>query len=318
MHNFLIVLMLSCLFMACEKENKYKVDVSHIPVSIDIERFDVDFYTTTAQTLATTKEKHPMFFPHNVDSVWIHKLQDKDEQELYAETQKVYKSVDFLKNDLKQLFKYVSYYNPKIKIPKVFTMLTNIDYDNRIVLADEFLLISLDAYLGGKHPFYNDYPAYVKQNNTKQHIIVDVANTIIDKQIPKNRERKFLNKMIAEGKRMYLLDCYLPQTPDYLKIGYTEEKFKWSVKGEETVWKYFIERDLLYSTSSKLDQRFLNIAPFSKFYLATDNQSPGRIGVYIGWQIVRSFMKNNDVSLDALMQMSEEVIFKKSKYKPKR
>jgi len=117
---------------------------------------------------------------------------------------------------------------------------------------------------------------------------------------------------------MYLLDSYLPLVSDAVKIGYSEEKLNWAKASEEDVWRYFIEKDILYSTESKLNQRFIDLAPFSKFYLSFDNESPGRMGVYIGWQIVRAFMRNNDVSLQALMQMNEEEIFKKSKYKPKR
>ena len=75
---------------------------------------------------------------------------------------------------------------------------------------------------------------------------------------------------------------------------------------------------MLYSTDSKLDKRFIDIAPFSKFYLDQDNKSPGQIGGWIGWQIVRSYMQNNDVSLRKLLQTDAEIIFKKSKYKPKR
>jgi len=318
MRSFLIVFTLTCFFISCKNENKYAIDVSHIPITIDLQRFDVDFYTTTSKTLGETKRKYPMFFPHNIDSVWVNKLNNKDEQELFTETQKLYKDVGFLKEELKELFQYVSYYNPKFRVPKVITMLTDIDYDNRIVLTDEFLLISLDAYLGKKHAFYNDYPNYISQNNYKDRIIVDVANAIINKQVQLNRKRKFIDKMVAEGKKMYLLDSYLPWVTDEIKIGYKKEKFNWAISGEEEVWRYFIEKEILYSTDAKLNKRFLDIAPFSKFYLGEDNLSPGQIGIYIGWQIVRAYMRNNDVSLPQLMKTREEEIFKKSKYKPKR
>lgn len=318
MRSFLIVFLGICFLFSCESSTIKKVDVSSIKANISIDRFDIDFYNTNANTLAQTKQKYPMLFPNEMDSVWIHKINDKDERELFAETQKVFKNVNVIEDELENLFKHVKYYNHEFKIPRVISMLTNIDYDNRTVVADSLVLISLDAYLGEKHPFYNDYPQYVRQNNTKERIVVDVANSIISKQVPPNRNRKFLDKMIAEGKKMYVLDLYLPEVSDYKKIGYSEEKFQWALNSEEEVWKYFISRDLLYSADSKLNQRFLDIAPFSKFYLGEDNLSPGRIGVYIGWQIVRSYMRNNDVSLPGLMKTKEEDIFKKSKYKPRR
>ncbi len=315
--RFYLALFAIVLFICCSnKENT--IDVSHIVVNLEIDRFDQDFYNASSETLLETKNKYPMLFPHDIDSVWINKLNNKDERELFAETQKKYKNIDFLKEDLEQLFKHVIYYNPNFKIPRTIAMLTNIDYDNRVVLTDKYLFLSLDAYLGENHEFYNDFPDYIKQNNTADHIVVDVANAIIAKQIAPAVNRNFLRKMVAEGKKMYLLDSYLTFVPDHIKIGFSQQKHAWAMAAEEQVWKYFVSKDLLYSTDAKLNQRFLNIAPFSKFYLATDNDSPGRIGVYMGWQIVRSFMRNNDVSLQTLMHMDEEELFKKSKYKPRR
>jgi uncharacterized protein YjaZ len=79
-----------------------------------------------------------------------------------------------------------------------------------------------------------------------------------------------------------------------------------------------MQEQLLYSTDSKLPSRFINTAPFSKFYLEIDNESPGRVGTWVGWQIVRTFMNNNDVNLQQLLQMDPIEIFQNSKYKPKK
>ena len=79
-----------------------------------------------------------------------------------------------------------------------------------------------------------------------------------------------------------------------------------------------MENNLLYSTDSKLPNRFINVAPFSKFYLEIDNDTPGRVGTWVGWQIVRSFMENNDVTLQQVLQMDPMELFQKSKYKPKK
>jgi hypothetical protein len=75
---------------------------------------------------------------------------------------------------------------------------------------------------------------------------------------------------------------------------------------------------LLFSTDIQLNKRFLDTAPFSKFYMEQDNLSPGSVGVWVGWQIVRSYMKHNDVSLQKLLTINELDLFKKSKYKPRK
>lgn len=304
--------------ISCKKDNPHTVDVSHIEVNFSVDRFDQDFYTSSLEDLPKLKSKYPYFFPKATpDSVWIQKKQDKDELELFAEVQKKYESIDELTKELESLFKHVKYYYPNFKSPNVTTVLTNIDYNYRVIYNVQSLLISLDVYLGENHEFYNDYPAYIKENNTKEGIIVDVANEIIRTKISVNNDRTFLGKMIFEGKKLYLLDLFLPMVSEKQKSGFLKEKIAWANENEEQVWRYFIDKNLLYSTDSDLDKRFLDLAPFSKFYLQLDNDSPGQIGKWIGWQIVKSFMDNNDVSLQSLLSMKAQEILKKSKYKPR-
>ena len=259
-----------------------------------------------------------MFPSAESDSVWLAKINNKDEQNLFKETQVIFSDFNEIKKQFASLFKHITFYNPRFKAPKIITMLSNIDYENRVVYADSLLLVSLDVYLGGDHPFYSDYPSYIRKNNTDERIVVDVASNIINSTISLLNNRSFLAKMIHEGKKMYLLDLYLPSKSDPIKIGYSKDKFDWATMNEEQVWRYFIENDLLYSTDTQLNKRFIENAPFSKFYLSEDTKSPGRIGQWIGWQIVRSYMVNNDVSLQDLLSMNEEEIFKNSKYKPRK
>jgi gliding motility-associated lipoprotein GldB len=304
---------------SCDFSSEESIDVSAIDIKVSVSRFDIDFYNTETSTLAETKRGYPLLFPENVpDSVWIQKQQDTDERELFAETQKIYADFSVLKKQLTTLFKYITFYNPKFKAPKIITLISNIDYESKVIYTKEVLLISLDVYLGKSHPFYDNFPKYIKQNYHKGHVVVDVANAIINRQVPASTTRTFLSKMIEAGKRLYLLDAYLPEVTDEEKIGYEKQKLEWAQRNESQIWKYFIENELLYSTDTKLNQRFIDDAPFSKFYKLQDNMSPGRIGAWFGWQIVRSYMKHNDVSLQRLLKTETEEIFKKSKYKPKK
>lgn len=319
MTKHISIILLLLMIISCDSKQEKSIDVSKINVDFSMNRFDVDFYTSTENSLDQTKEKYPFFFSANQhDSIWINKINNKDEKELFFETQKIYSDIMFLREDLELLFKYLKYYTPKFKSPKVITLLSNIDYQNRVVFTNDYLLISLDAYLGRDHRFYADYPKYIKINNQKKHIIVDVAKEIIKSQIRAVNKRDFISKIIEEGKKMYLLDVYLPNVSDQEKIGYEKTKLNWAKTNEEQVWKYFIENKLLFSSDTKLNKRFLENGPFSKFYRSEDNFSPGRIGVWLGWQIVRSYMQHNDVSLQELLKKDSQEVFKESKYKPKK
>ncbi|MDY7396269.1 gliding motility lipoprotein GldB [Aureibaculum sp. 2210JD6-5] len=319
MYKYISILILFIAFTSCTKKEKLDIDVSDILVDVDVHRFDQEFYTANSEKLPVLKSKYPYLFPaQNHDSIWLQKIQNKDEQELYAETQKVFSDFSDEKEQLENLFKHIKFYYPEFNSPKVVTLLSNVDYETKVVYADSLLLISLDIYLGKDSKIYESFPNYIKQNFTKDHLIVDVANAITNVQIPFSTDRTFVSRMVQQGKKMYLLDAYLPKVSDANKMGYTEEQIEWAEFNDEEVWKYFVQNKLLFSTEQELSRRFIDNAPFSKFYQANDNETPGRIGVWFGWQIVRAYMQNTNTSLQEMLKTKNEEIFKKSKYKPVR
>ena len=79
----------------------------------------------------------------------------------------------------------------------------------------------------------------------------------------------------------------MPFKSEASRIGYSDEELAWAKANEAELWSYFVDRDLLFSTDTSLSKRFIAQAPFSKFYLELDSESPGMLGRYLGWQIVR-------------------------------
>jgi len=195
---------------------------------------------------------------------------------------------------------------------------SDVQYKNKVFVSDSITIVKLDTYLGDDHFFYDGLQAYFVKNMKPEQITVDLANAYAKKYVFDNKRRNLIEEMIYFGKLLYIKDKIIPFKTDAEKIGYTQEEIEWAKSNEEQIWKYFIDKELLFSTDSKLPNRFINPAPFSKFYLAEiDNESPGRLGQYTGWQIVRAYMDNNDVSLNQLLSTSAENIFNKAKYKPR-
>ncbi len=317
--NLIVTIILIIILTSCQPDNKLIVDVSKIPVNLQIERFDTAFYGQNPEKLPGLKKQYPYMFPAYVpDSIWQKKMQDSLLLDLKTEVDSIYPDNQKFEASIKDLFRHIKYYYPKFKAPKIITLYSDWNYLKKAVYLDSLELLTLDNFLGENNRLYKGIPAYIRQNMTPANIPVAVAKSIIETQIKPAKSKNLLSKMVNYGKQLYFLDAYLPQTPDYLKIGYTEKKMKWAQQNEEAVWQYFIENDLLYSTKSDLNKRFLNLAPYSKFYTEQDMESPGYIGRYIGWKIVRSFMKKNKVSLQKLLRTPEEEIFKKSNYKPKK
>ena len=307
------------LLSSCQENDSLNIDVSNIPVQVKILRFDLDFYGQSPSKLPEIKQKYPFMFPKRVpDSIWVKKMQDSLLLDLKTQVDSVFTDMNSYKQAITDVYKHIKYYFKKFKEPKIITLYSDWNYLKKSVYVDTLQLVSLDNFLGTNNRIYKGIPQYIKQNMNPENIPVAIAKSITETQIAPSKSKTFLAKMINYGKKLYLIDAYMPVTPDSLKIGYSSEKMQWARDNEEGVWQYFIDRELLYSSEQKLDMRFLNLAPYSKFYTEQDMHSPGYIGRYIGWQIVRSFMQKNKVSLQKMIRLPEEEIFKKSKYKPRK
>jgi gliding motility-associated lipoprotein GldB len=311
-------LLFAFVLISCDKKTKIEKAVEEIPLEIKVERFDKAFFETTPQDLPKLKSQYPFFFPAgNDDKVWIDKIQNPQWRELYAEVEKRYSNFEPQTAKIETLFKHIKYYFPKTKTPKVYTIIAEMDYQNKVIYAKNMLIISLEMYLGKDHKFY-EFPEYLKQNFQENQMLPDIVSSFSKDKIVPPTDNTLLSQMIYAGKELYIKDLLLPEYSDADKMGYKPEQIKWCQENEGYMWRYFIEKKLLYDTDQKLIPRFINPAPFSKFYLEIDNETPGRVGSWIGWQIVRSFMENNEVSLQQLLQMDNKELFEKSKYKPKK
>ncbi|WP_196895137.1 gliding motility lipoprotein GldB [Aureivirga marina] len=320
--KFVAFTLLLALF-ACGEKQKNQVDVSNIAMDTEIVRFEKKMYGKSdipdQERLEKLKAEFPIFFDHRVpDSIYINKMNSEQNKSLFKEVDSVFPNIEKQEKEINELFKHVKYYYPKFKAPKVITTFSEFDYTSNVIYADSLLFISLDIYLGKESPVYEGVPSYIVENFEASQIPVDVAKEFALRLNPMRKNRTFIEKLVSKGKMMYAVELFAPFKTDAQKIGYSQEKLDWAEANEASIWKYFIENKLLYSTDFELANRFINEAPFSKFYLETDGDSPGRIGEWVGWQIVRSYMKNNDVTLQQLFLTNEEEIFKKSKYKPKK
>lgn len=318
MKKIIFIITLILFITSCDKKSKVEKAVEAIPVTIKVERFDKLFFETDPKDLGKLKKEFPFFFPSGTeDGVWLEKMQNPLWRELYAEVQKKYSNFESVQKELETLFKHVKYNFPKTKTPKVITVISEMDYNNKVIYADSLLIISLELYLGKGHKFYQ-FPSYLKQNFEEKQIMPDVVSSFSLNKIAPITDKTLLSQMIYFGKQLYLKDLLIPDYSDADKMGYSPEQIKWCEENESYMWRYFLEKEMLYSNDSKLGNRFINPAPFSKFYLEIDNESPGRVGAWIGWQIVRSYAKNTDIPVEELLKMNAKEIFEKSKYKPKK
>lgn len=316
----LIFLLISFFcFIQCKKNDAIeKVDIKK-SVDLNIERFDKLYAAATPKTLSELKNEYPFLFPTQFpDSIWYAKLNDPIFKELNVEVSKQFPDNSKIEDDLEMLVSRIKYYFPEEKKPRVITLVNEVLIDKKAFYTNDLILISLDTYLGKNHKFYEPFAEYQKANLEPHQILPDLVTNFAFRKIMPSQDKTLISEMIYYGKLHYLKDLLLPETPNYQKIGYTAIQEKFCIENEFQMWSYLVDEKLLYDNNMKNYQRFIEDGPFTKFYLEIDRESPGRIGQWLGWQIVKSYMENNDVTLDQLLKTEPTVIFNKSKYKPKK
>ncbi|NKI30465.1 gliding motility lipoprotein GldB [Croceivirga thetidis] len=319
-HQYFPIIVLIFLISSCKNNQKIKEQIAQIDVELTVSRFDREFAEAKVEDLPELKTTYPYLFPSRFsDSLWISKMNDTLQMELEQEVELVFPSFESEQESLESLFRHITYYFPEFTAPSIVTLISEVDYNNRVVYSDSLLLIGLDNYLGQDHKFYSGLPNYVAKGLSKDFLTSDVASTFAKKVLSYPRNRSFLSRMVHYGKELYLKDKLLPELTDAQKLNYLEGEHEWALANEEQMWRYFVENELLYSTDSSLDRKFLDPAPFSKFGLELDSESPGRLGRFLGWQIVRAYAeKHPEADLNAVLQLPADELFKMANYKPKR
>ncbi len=300
-------------------QSRKELSINRIDVPFEFVRFDQKFIDTINVSIENLKHQYPYLFHSSVsDSLWEAKRIDEFFIEIQHQVHQKYEDTNDIKEELNKLFQHIKYFFPEVQTPtKVIGLTSEIDYETKVVYLDSIVLIALDTFLGYENELYQGIHNYIRMYLSKEYMVPSVAEEFAKKLVGPIQSRNFVSKMIHYGKILYVMELLLPKTPLKIILEYTEEKYQWAREYEREIWFYFIENELLYSTDKDLSKRFLEDAPYSKFYSEIDSNSSPRIGQYIGHQIVKSFSRNfSSISLSELIQLKEEELFILSNYKP--
>jgi len=162
-----------------------------------------------------------------------------------------------------------------------------------IVLADSCMLIALNHYLGADFAGYSHLPEYMKAAKTPAQLPYDICEALIASRYPFEGtfETTVLSRMLYEGAIIVAKLSLLPKGDVARAMGYTDSELKWLTDHRVEIWQQLVARNLLYSTSSSDADHLVSPAPYTSI-LGSD--VPPRAGRYIGYTIVRSYMRNND------------------------
>lgn len=322
------------IITGCGKRHDYFTDKIE-PVEIEILRFDNSLLNvseeTAMQDVRLLYDQYADFMPVFVedilgipvadtaylisalpqflnDTLYGFRATNQREKELFSDISDIEKS-------LNQAFAKTHYLYPDWPLPTIYFIVSG--FNASIFFMGNDIVVGCDMYLGSDYEYYNrvvyDYQKYTMR---KECIPADVVSAYLFRNIPyTSKENRLIDNMIYRGKIMYLLSVIMSDEKDYEVMGYSKEQWRWCEKYERQIWNTIMDKRDLFKTESLVLTSYLNDGPFTS---EISQDSPARLGTWIGWRIVEAYMNNNPrISIQELMADGNAMgILELSHYKP--
>lgn len=334
MKKFVYIIAASILLISCKKERQFfPKDIEQI--EIEIVRFDNDIMNVSESSIKEDVNllysEYPDFMPRFVEDI----LGIPSEDTAYLEEQlpkflndttygfhatnllekEKFTDISDLQKELNFAFSRIHYLFPELPLPTLYFFISG--FNSSIMFVDDDIAIGADMYLGSDYELYNMVVYdYQKQTMRKECIPADVVSAYLFKNIPyTSHQNRLLDQMIYRGKIIYLLSLILPDEPDYEIMGYTKEQWQWCTKYEKDIWNLVMDKKDLFKTESIVLTSYMNDGPFTS---EISQESPARLGTWLGWRIAKSYMNHNEqVSLQEFMKDGDsQKILEQSYYRP--
>ncbi len=329
-------LILFCIF-SCNSKNNIP-DVSNIKVPLKVQRFEQAFFALDTNNIMPQLDRMLVEYPSFgknflIDILGVDPRWPNDTTALYLKSyinysktindtaQKYFRDFAAYEKQIHNGLQFVKYYFPAYKLPtNIITFIGPADGSGDGI-GDNFLSVGLQAHLGKDFPLYKTdlvqqtYPEYVTARFTPDYIAVNCMKNIVSDMYPdKSEDKRLLIQMVENGKRLYLLQKFLPESDEYKLIGYTNEQMKDCYLHEAAIWNMFVQNNYLQMADNNLIRNYVSEGPKTQ---ELGENAPGNIGSFAGWQIVKKYAaKYPDVKPDSLMRIDAENLYQAVKYKP--
>ena len=316
-----------------------RVDVSHIDVDIRIERFDRALDSVTSNNIAVKNrewlQRYGYFYAdymqymleagNPLDTTALVPVLEAimatdDFKALKASVYETYPNMEVQEAGLTDAFRHLKYYFPSIAVPRIIAFFSGFSVQTPV--GEDYIGIGLDMFLGADSKFYpalrGSIPQYLSRRFTPENIVPRVVESYVRETLyPQDAlDVSLLQHMVYQGKVMYVMEQVMPDVADSVMIGYTKDQWEWANHFERDIWAWFLQEDLLYEADYNRIQKYLGEAPFTP-ELGEQNESAPKLGVFIGWKMVRTYMERHaDVSLAELLGMKDaQALLDASRYR---
>lgn len=331
-HFFCGLFLLLCAASCGNGSRRYfEHDPEPLPVSIG--RFDRQFLAVDTADMRTSirglYRDFPGFMPFFVeevlgaptsDTVYLEEsLRGFFADTMFAEVNRrvleTFADVSPLECSIGAAFARLRTFYPDTEVPDIYFFVSG--FNNSFLMLPDAMAVGVDMYLGNDYPYYEQVVYnYMRYTMRPECIPVDVVSAYMFRRFGFDMEQnRLLENMIYRGRLMYVVSVLFPDEKPSEVMGYTPEQWQWCVDNERAIWATLLDNRDLFKSDGMTMTKYLNDAPFTS---PISQESPGRLGTWLGWRITQSYMENNpDVSVPQLLaERNAQKLLEQSKYKP--
>jgi hypothetical protein len=229
----------------------------------------------------------------------------------------VFPSMQPYEEELGGLFGRIKAEFPEFVPPKyVYSVVSGFTVD--ILYLDSLMLLGLEHFMPDTaHYETPQIPHYIRKRMRPNTLVPGVAKLLSDKFIRNDfsPEPALVEDMIRWGKVLYFTKTMLPCLPDTLLFGYSAEVMEDVNKNAPLIYAHFVDKALFFNTDHLLRAKYVGERPSIP---EIGDKCPGRIGQWMGYQIVRKWAEEKDLSVAAVMkEPNAQKIFNEARWKPK-
>jgi hypothetical protein len=260
--------------------------------------------------LKRSEMPHDSFLIRDVFRLTQEKLVDT----IFRDVKREFKELSWLENDLSQFFGHVKYYYPDFYVPPVYSLVSGYGVD--LEVRDSVLFIGLEYFLSDSARYKApQIPDYIRRRLKKPFLVSSIAMVVADRYTEFDMlDNTMMGEMLKWGRIYYFVEKTMPCLPDSLLSGYTGQEWKEVNENLKTIWAHYLDNKLFFSTDLFLIKKYCEERPK---IVEIGEACPGRIGRWLGWQIVRQWAKAKNKSLQEVMaEKNAGKIFRESGFKP--
>ena len=254
--------------------------------------------------------------------VWRSFFKQKYVKETKKEITLVFPNYTSQSQQITEAYKRLKHHFPGKEYPKKI-IFANTNFGGNVLLEDGVVLVGIERYIGGnKNVIRNslppdEFPLWLKTGFEKRFLLRDLlmSTVISNGTIPKSKHDYLISEMVKWGKICVITEMALrignKDIQPEIVLRWTKDQYNWANGYEKAFWNYLKKNNLMFSTDEKNHAFLLNNGPYT---IGFSEESPDRMGQYIGWKMVRNYIFDEELSLSEMIRLDYKKFY--DKYKP--